>query len=470
MYMKKIEDYIEAHRNDFFADLARLIGIDSVGGSPQPGMPFGEGTAAALDKALRMAESLELYTENWENYLGIVQLQPGEERELDILAHLDVVPAGEGWTKTEPFVMKDEEGCVYGRGTADDKGPALAALYALAAVKASGVHLKKNVRLMLGCNEEHGSSELDYYYSKTDYAPMSFSPDAEFPVLNTEKGNYFGYIRGDAAKRQYPGVISVAGGDAGNAVPAKCEARLRGLTAEAVRTAADQTSMETGVNFDVEEKDGDVFVTASGAATHGSTPENGNNANTAMLALLVSLPMSDSPLSRSLAALQTLFPHGDYYGETAGIATEDELSGKLTLSLNVLHVDEESVTAVFDGRTPVLVVDKKSLMELPERLEAAGLSCESEFVPAHHVAEDSRLVQTLLKIYEQYTGQKGYCLAMGGGTYVHSIPGGVAFGCSMPGIDNRMHGPDEFADKEVLIQSCKMFAAAICQLCEICEP
>lgn len=469
MYRKQIEDYIEAHREDFFSDLGRLVSIESVGSEPEDNMPFGKGPADALAEALRIAERLGLYTENWENYLGIVQLKPGEERELDILAHLDVVPAGDGWTKTAPFVMKDEDGYVYGRGTADDKGPALAALYALAAIKDAGISLKKNVRLVLGCNEEHGSSELEYYFSKTDHAPMSFSPDAEFPVINTEKGNFFGFIHGDASDRKYPGVKRAAGGEANNAVAAKCEARLCGLSAECVETAAQRICEETGISFEVSESNGDVLVTAQGTAAHGSMPEKGNNANTAMLALLASLPLAESSLHEKLKTLHRLFPHGDYYGSAAGIAAEDTISGKLTLSLNTLGVDEGAVSAVFDGRTPVSITDKESLMVLPAQLEAGNLTCEAEFFPAHHVSEDSKLVQTLLHTYETYTGEKGCCLATGGGTYVHSSPGGVAFGCSMPGVDNRMHGPDEFADKEVLLMSSKMFASAICDLCEISQ-
>ncbi len=85
--------------------------------------------------------------------------------------------------------------------------------------------------------------------------------------------------------------------------------------------------------------------------------------------------------------------------------------------------------------------------------------------PPHQVPADSPLVQTLLACYEEYTGQKGACLAIGGGSYVHDLARGVAFGCSMPGTDNRMHGADEFAVVDELVLSAKIFAQVICDLC-----
>ena len=152
--MPHLKAFFESHREEFLADLAALIAIDSQRTEAKEGMPYGEGPAAALAKTLEMAEGYGLYTENWENYLGTIQLNDDKERKLEILAHLDVVPEGKGWTVTEPFVMKEMDGRVYGRGTADDKGPALAAIYALRAIKELGIPLKENVRVTVGCDEE----------------------------------------------------------------------------------------------------------------------------------------------------------------------------------------------------------------------------------------------------------------------------------------------------------------------------
>ena len=70
-----------------------------------------------------------------------------------------------------------------------------------------------------------------------------------------------------------------------------------------------------------------------------------------------------------------------------------------------------------------------------------------------------------MKAYEQYTGNKGECIAIGGGTYVHSIEGGVAFGCAIPGTDNRMHGADEFVVIREIVDSAKIFTQVILDMC-----
>ena len=57
-------------------------------------------------------------------------------------------------------------------------------------------------------------------------------------------------------------------------------------------------------------------------------------------------------------------------------------------------------------------------------------------------------------------------IAIGGGTYVHNIPGGVAFGCEFPDFDTKMHCANERARVDDLLRSAKMFALAIARLCE----
>ena len=155
----------------------------------RPGCPYGRGPADALKAALQLAEGMGFAVQNDQNIVGTVDLAGGPPR-LDILAHLDVVPAGDGWQVTAPYVPKIVDGRLYGRGSSDDKGPAIAALYAMHAVKTIGAPLSGRVRLILGTDEECGSSDLKHYYEREPEAPMSFAPDAEFPVINVEKGRF----------------------------------------------------------------------------------------------------------------------------------------------------------------------------------------------------------------------------------------------------------------------------------------
>lgn len=464
MYRQKIETYFKEHREEFLEDLSRLIALNSEKGEKEEGFPYGRGPAAALDQALQIARRFGLHAENWENYLGIVELMPEGERTLDIMAHLDVVPGGEGWTVTEPFVMKLAGDKLYGRGTADDKGPALAALYALRAVKELGLPVKKNVRVMLGCDEECGSSELEYYFSRTKPAEMTFTPDAEFPLINLEKGHFGGVFTAEFfGEVVLPALRSVKGGVKSNVVPSKAEAEVEGLREEEVRAAAAETEAETGVEFACTVRGDRIHVLAKGVSAHASAPESGKNAITALLALLNRLSLKDEAAEK-LRALHRLFPFDDVNGRAAGIYHCDEESGEITVSLDILHFDGTHLEAEFDSRTP-LCADEESLKPMGKAAEEAGLSFRSSFSLPHYVPADSDFVRTLLECYEKYSGEKGQCLSTGGGTYVHGIENAVAFGCSMPGQDNQMHGPDEWASVDTLLMSGMIFTEAVVQLC-----
>ena len=75
-------------------------------------------------------------------------------------------------------------------------------------------------------------------------------------------------------------------------------------------------------------------------------------------------------------------------------------------------------------------------------------------------------MQALLSVYTEMTNKPGYCIAIGGGTYVHEIPGGVAFGAEFKGEDAHIHGADEFISLENLITNAKIFAEAILRICK----
>ena len=165
--------------------------------------------------------------------------------------------------------------------------------------------------------------------------------------------------------------------------------------------------------------------------------------------------------------LLVLIPHGDTRGNGLGIAMSDELSGDLTLAFSLLKIDEESLDATFDSRCPLCAKEDNVLNVVKEKLAEKHFELHTrEMRPPHHVSGDSPFVKTLLAAYEQYTGQKGQCLSMGGGTYVHDLKNGVAFGASMPGTDNRMHGADEFAVIDELLTAAKIYAQVIVDLCQ----
>ncbi|MCI8525332.1 MAG: M20 family metallopeptidase [Oscillospiraceae bacterium] len=466
MYQEQIKAYFAAHRAEITADIAALVRVRSDRGEAAPGAPFGPGPRAALDRFLEIAGGMGFAVRNYDGYVGAVDLQAGPAQ-LDILAHLDVVPAADDWTVCKPFEPVERDGMLYGRGAADDKGPAVAALWAMRCVKELGVPLPKNVRLIAGTDEECGSSDLAYYYQKERPAPMTFSPDADFPVINIEKGGLRAHITAEFAPAQaLPRLTAFHSGFKVNVVPDTAEAVVAGLGAADAQPVCDALAAKTGLAFRLAETAAGLRITAAGTGAHAACPEAGNNALTGLLALAAALPLADCDGSRKLRALSELFPHGDYLGKALGVAQADELSGPLTISLNMLDVSETGLNACFDCRAPLCANDGNMRQVTARRCAAAGLALEdAPMYPPHHVPADSPLVRTLLDIYERYTGRKGAALSTGGGTYVHDLENGVAFGCAMPGVDTHMHGADERVILDDLLLAGAMFAQAILELC-----
>lgn len=472
-YREKIEAYIDSHREEMLSDIITLCRINSEKMPYKEGMPYGEGVCSALRMALSIAERYGFSVNNYDNYVGTADLND-KEAGLDILAHLDVVPAGEGWQVTKPFDPVEKDGKLYGRGTADDKGPAMAALYAMRAVKECGIPLSKNVRLILGTDEECGSSDIPHYYAVEKEAPMTFSPDASFPVINTEKGMFRGHFTREWEKSEIlPRLCAIHAGTKVNVLPGKAQAQFQGVSYQAMEQAVKETEEALGVHFEVEYSDytvekGDEMakVTAVGEGAHAAHPEGGNNALTALLYLANRLPLAPCGQTEALKALEECFPHGDSRGEALGIQMADEISGPLTLVFSMLEVTETGLEGRFDSRCPLCANEENVLKPAKALMEEKGFCFLTDsMIPPHHVPGDSPFVQTLLKVYEEYTGRKGECQATGGGTYVHDLKNGVAFGAAMPETDNRMHGADEFAVIDELLVSAKIFAQAIAELC-----
>ena len=430
MYRKEIEEFVEAHRQEMLEDICTLCRINSEKMPYKEGMPYGEGAFTALAEALSMAENYGFSITNYDNYVGTVDLNE-KESQLDILAHLDVVPAGEGWKETEPFepVVKGDK--LFGRGTADDKGPAVAALYAMRAVKELGIPLKKNARLILGTDEECGSSDIAHYYAIEKEAPMTFSPDGSYPVVNTEKGGLNGHFTASFAPSDaLPKLVSVEAGIKVNVVPGKARATVQGIDVEVMEKAAEEVSGETGIRFEFDVEEDAATITAIGAGAHASKPEEGNNALTGLLVLIQRLPFAPCEQISAIGRLLELIPHGDTSGKALGIAMSDELSGDLTLAFSLLTISDRELDGTFDSRCPVCATKENVLEVAKAKMAEKGFTLLNDSMkPPHHVDGDSEFIRTLLRTYEEYTGRTGECIAIGGGTYVHELKNGVALPC-----------------------------------------
>ena len=478
-HKEQISAWVDAHREAFLEDVKTLCRIDSSKGAAEPGKPFGDGPYRALLAAEEMLKGYGLATKNYENYVLAADLGEGE-RELDILAHLDVVPGQGDWTVTEAFEPIEKDGVLYGRGVADDKGPAVAALYALRAVKELGIPLKKSVRLILGTDEESGSGCIAHYYATEKEAPCTFSPDAEYPVVNMEKGRLAGeFSLNFTAETSGARLISLTGGSIENAVPPRASAVLAGVPRMVLDVTADTVRKQTGLKIEISaistregtaaEEQGHVTlqkVEVSGRNAHAAAPESGKNALTGLLLFVSLLPLAKNKLTEAVQGLVALMPYGETNGTSLGVAFEDKESGPLTLTFSKLSIDETSLHGLFDCRYPV-TMDGAGLVKTCEAAFGRyGLVFDGRRLRAPHaVSADSPFVRELNRVFEAYTGLPGGTVAMGGGTYVHDLKNGVAFGAFYPGSDTRMHAPDEQANVEELLTSAKIFAQVIADLC-----
>lgn len=461
---EKIKAWFEGREDEFVNALAPLVAIDSTTGTPAPGAPFGEGPAKALKAALELAESWGLKTSEDDGYVGLVDLNDHEDQ-LHVLAHLDVVGIGDGWN-TDPFTLVRDGDMIYGRGTDDDKGPALAAMMAMRCVKELGLPLTKNVKLVLGTDEETGSRDIEHYYAHAPFAPNSVTPDAEFPVINVEKARYAPEFSAAWEKVDVlPRLVSVKGGIRANVAPGHCTAVVAGVESDTVKAACAGVAERTGVEFLLSGDAQELTIQANGAEAHASTPDEGKNAITALLEVLCQLPLGDTPAFDAVKKLHKVFPFGDNSGKALGVAQQDEISGPLTLSFSVLHLDETGFQGQFDVRASVCA-NEENLVKVTEQTFADfGWTCEGELDAAHVVDPDSEFIHTLLDCYTEFSGEKGYCVAIGGGTYVHDIPGGVAFGAGEFGFDSHLHGANERARISRLLMTAQIYASVIARLC-----
>ena len=450
MYQEKLREYFDKHMSEIVDDLAEIISIESVADEQSEIRPFGEGSKRALEWGMKKLGELGMSTKNIDGYAVHGDYIPGKAPELGILSHLDVVPAGDGW-HSDPFKLDIRDDVLYGRGTIDDKGPSVAVLWAVKAIKELGIPVNKNFRVIFGGDEENGCKDMEYYENKVGFPEKLFTPDGSFPVLNCEKGMVHLKFESELAESSKR-VISLECGTVINAVPGKAVLKISGDNEELINALK-----TTDNRLDICEEDGRIVI--RGNSSHGSRPERGINTATAVIKAL-----NDCGY-HGFEGLCKVFPHGEYNGKSAGLGFSDKVSGEMTMALTILNINDSKLSGGLDIRFPI---DRK-LDEIhgiiTHSLENAGMRPgEYDGMESHYVDENSDFIQTLLRVYEDVTGEKGYCISEGGITYVHHTKGGVAFGAEFPDEDNHMHGPDEHITMETFKKNLMLYACAIIEL------
>ena len=449
---RKVYELIDSYRDEFVATLQKWIRTPSVKGEPAEKAPFGADVRKMLDLAMADAAGMGFPVRDFDGYACDITLGDPEEK-IAVLGHLDVVPVGDGWTRP-PFGAVIENGRLYGRGASDDKGPSLAALYAMRAIREAGIPLKKGIRMILGCDEESGWEDMEYYAKHERIPDTGFSPDASFPLINTEKGMLELWVQAPEAKTGLK-VLEMKTGDRKNVIPGECKALVEG--GEEIIRATEGFAAKTGWPYTAEKAEGGVLLRAEGIPGHSAYPEGRRNAIGMMLLLLKELG-AEGPVKTLAEAVGT-----ESDGKSLGCACRDEVSEGLTCNMGILRLENGNWFGTLDMRCPV-TADLDKLAEAAKN-HLPGLAVTvTEQKPPHHVPADSELVTGLLAAYDEETGQQGKPISTGGGTYAKVLKKGVAFGALFPDEDDLAHQADEYAEIDRLVLAAKIYANALLRL------
>lgn len=460
------------------SDLSEIVAIPSVYGEPKDGAPYGEQCLRALQWFTEKARAYGLKAEIIDGACAYAEVGEGKEC-IGILAHLDVVPAGNGWS-TDPFKMEVNNGKVYGRGVGDDKGSVVVCLHALKAMREQGLKLKRRVRLIVGADEERGSSCIRKYISAGGEIPvMSFVPDSEFPVINSEKG--ISHVKLHFADKALGANIDyIDGAQCYNAVPDRSsvkikagsplEKRLKDICGGAVtselfkRAPLAPAVVGASAEFsDYEVENGKcVTLTANGTAEHASTPEKGDNALWKTLGLLAAL--NDTIGSDKLCGIYDMLctPQA---AQKLGVFVDDPKSGALTMCMSQAWFGKDELTLMIDFRLPLSVAPQNVAAVIEQKLGCKAEICD--YHPNLYIDEDAPLIKALLGVYRKMTGDMTAPLKTGGGTYARELPNAVAFGCTPLDIDINMHRADENFPITQLFKNFDIYYAAAVELADM---
>ena len=450
--LNEIEAWRDAHWGEVLADLGALVEVESVEdlGAAREGAPFGPGPREALDRALAIAERCGLEAHDCDGFVGYADLPGGSEAQVGIIGHVDVVPAGPGWT-VEPFAVTQRDGFLLGRGVIDDKGPLLVALHAVrfwaerCAVRSE--RLPYTVRMIFGANEETNMKDVEHYRERFDDPAFLFTPDSQFPLGYGESGICSGTlvsapVFGEAAGGD---ILEIGGGQAVNAVPGEAWAIVR----------------------DPDAPGGTRRIEVRGVSAHAIDYAQGVNA----IALLIGQLLDEgigTPDERQFLTLQKALLD-DTSGARAEIATRDEHFGELSLVGGMVTLEDGCIRQTIDVRYPTKITAEK----IERRLNKAAFeSAPGAYFEMEHDKEpflmdpESPAVQALLDAYCAVTGEDAKGMTSKGGTYARCFKTGVSFGVEKPWVSvpewvGGMHGPDEGVSEVALKEAFSVYALAL---------
>ncbi len=438
-------------KEELIQNLERLVRYPSIY-SEEENTPFGVQVKKCLEEALKIGDRYGLKTKNLNDYCGYIEVGEGKDI-IGILCHLDVVPEGSGWN-TNPFQLTEIDGKLYGRGVSDDKGAVSAMLIVMKLLKSEKIPDNKKVRLILGCNEESGSKDMEYYKKVEGDIQIGFTPDATFPGIHGEKGRIL-----ISFQASHTNIIDITGGTSDNAVPDYVKITISNHSYDVFLLTS--YLEEQHLNYHITKQDGMDLIEVFGTSAHASTPEKGRNA-TAYLMHALELAHFHDPFVRKYNQYIGL----SYDGTGLGINEKDQY-GILTCNQGVIKKENHHIIGTLDIRVPVTCHIEDTIQKL-NKLSIKDWKFEIlDQDESLYYDLKNPLVQSLWKAYQKVTGDtESIPTTTGGGTYAKSMNNCIAFGCAFPGVDNRIHQANEFVSVEDLLKQVEIYHQAILNLLE----
>ncbi|MGB2511005.1 dipeptidase PepV [Leuconostoc suionicum] len=458
----------EKRKAAYVEDLKALLAVESVRDDSQatPDAPLGPGPTAALVKMLSIAERDGFTTKNIDNIVGYIEIGPKDADEyVAILSHVDVMPAGEGWD-TEPFEPVVTEDKIIARGASDDKGPGMSAYYAFKILSDLKVPLKRRVRLIFGTDEENDWTGMTRYFEVEPEPVFGFSPDAEYPIINGEKGNVQVIIKGEATNGGTVKLVDFESGLRTNMVPGIARATVKSSHAEKIVTEFQEFLVENPKVSGSTETDGEIIkFVLNGKQVHGAMPETGENAGTYLANFLQDFDFGGT--AKSFLTYLGTPAHDDTVGEKFGVKYTDDVMGPLSMNVGIQKfIDGGEAFINFNFRYPKGITPDEIVAGLSSKLNGWDVTptIGGHSQAPHYVAPSDPIVETLLRVYHDQTGLPAHDQVIGGGTYGRLMKRGVAYGALFPDSPDTMHQVNEFALLDDLYRSISIYAQAIAEI------
>ena len=449
---------------ELMAELRELLRIESILDEEKATAeaPFGPGPLEALKFMLEKGQEQGMAVKNVDNMAGHIEMGQGEEL-LGILCHVDVVPAGDLATWTHPpFEGTVVDGKLYARGAIDDKGPTMAAWLGMKLVKDAGIELNRRVRLIVGSDEESGFRCVDRYFEKEEMPTLGFAPDADFPLINAEKGIAHLVFSQDRNGKEEKKLLSFEAGKRINMVPETATATLERASDE-MNEKLQKFLLENNAEGTLNWEGDRYIITVKGKSAHAMEPEKGRNA-AVLLAKFLTTELDDGAGAQFVRFITDIFD-GDHTGRALGFDYKDEMSGETTLNPGRVSFGEKGGVIEVSMRYSVTYPFEEKMTAVQERMAATPFTMDvaGDSKP-HYVPEEDELVQALLSVYRKHTNDFSKVLSTGGGTYARVMKKGVAFGMLYPGEPDVAHQADEYVVVEDLVKAAAIYAEAIVTL------